>query len=160
MRKNKRLTIVTLAVTCFLFLSGSIIKGDSSAPDFKLQDLKQNTITLRDYRNRKAVVLFFWTTWCPFCRKEIKTLNNHYSRFAGDGVELFAVNIGEHPDKVGKFIKGFSLLYQVLLDTGGDVARSYGIQGVPTYIFINKKGEVTYRGYYFPEPQYKALIKE
>lgn len=121
------------------------------AVDFQLQDLNSNTYSLSSYRNNKAVVLFFWTTWCPYCRKELKALNVKYSQLMDAGYELLAISVGENQGKVSSFTKSFNLNFKVLLDKDSRVAYSYGILGVPTFIFINKSGEVVFSGNHFPE---------
>jgi len=157
-RQHKQKILAALAAFYFLFLSAGIAQGGMSAPDFSLRDLKQRIVSLGDYRAKKPVILFFWATWCPFCRKEIKNLNENYSRLAGDGVVILAVNIGERPDKVNKFIKNSLLLYPVLLDLDTNVASSYGVRGIPTYVFIDKKGEIIYSDHSFSDQQYKTLL--
>ncbi len=75
-----------------------------------------------------------------------------------EGVELVSINEDEFADRVPKFIKDYSLSYRVLLDTDNNVARAYGILGVPTYIFINKEGRIVFSDWSFPQKEYKDLI--
>lgn len=128
------------------------------APDFTLYDIYQDAYTLSGYRDKQPVLLLFWTTWCPFCRKELKVLNGMYSSLAADGIEVFSVNVGELPGTVENFVQNYSLSYRVLLDRDSRVATSYGLIGVPSYVLINKSGEVVFRDNYFPASEYKGFL--
>ena len=129
------------------------------APDFTLYDIYQDAYTISNYRDKQAVLLLFWTTWCPFCRKELKVLNGMYSGLAADGVEVLSVNVGETPSTVQNFVQDYNLVYRVLLDRDNRVAGLYGLIGVPTYILINKQGEVVFKDNYLPAAEYKDLLE-
>lgn len=125
--------------------------------NFTLLDLKNKQFSLSDFKG-KPIILFFWTTWCPYCRKELKQLNTMHAQFLRDGVELVAINVEEPVDKVQKFIGSYPFSFRVLLDTDAEVAQAYGILGVPTYIFINKEGRIVFNNNYFPQKEYKDLL--
>ena len=132
-------------------------KTDILAKDFTLLDLENKEASLSNLKGR-SIVLFFWTTWCPFCRKELKELNGMYADLKRDGIELLAIDIGESLDKVANFVKTNKFVFRVLLDKDMAVAESYGILGVPTYVLIDKKGHVVFEDHYFPQKEYKALV--
>ncbi|MFA5145569.1 MAG: peroxiredoxin family protein [Candidatus Omnitrophota bacterium] len=127
------------------------------APDFKLEDLSQQAFTLSSYKHKQPVVLFFWTTWCPYCRKELRELRDIYPQLAKEGWELFAVNVGESPYKVSKVVKDIALNFKVLLDKDGAAADSYDVLGVPTYFIVDKQGRVVFNGHSFPKGTYRQL---
>ncbi|MFH1458564.1 MAG: TlpA disulfide reductase family protein [Candidatus Omnitrophota bacterium] len=132
----------------------------SSAPDFQLQDLSQATYTLSSYKDKQQpVILFFWTTWCPYCREELAVLKEKYAKLLTDGWELFAVNIGEQGSRIDNFVKSSSLPFKVLLDKTTSVAKSFGVFGVPTYVFIGKDGNITAKEHYFPQDTIKELME-
>ena len=128
------------------------------APDFKLSDLDNKSFTLSGYKGKQPVIILFWTTWCPYCRDELKKINQMNEELKKDKVEVLAINAGESLSKVSKFIKSYNLTYPVLLDQDGSVSRSYGIFGVPTYVFIDNKGDIRLQENYFPEEEYKKII--
>lgn len=130
------------------------------APDFKLNDLSKNSVTLSEYRDKQGVVLFFWTTWCPFCLRELRTLNNRYLQLLKNDWELLAINVAEPAYRVESYVKRYSLVFKVLLDRAAKAADSFGIMGVPTYIMIDKKGQIIFRDNYFPEEKYKELTSK
>jgi peroxiredoxin len=153
------LVISFFAVSC-MQANEPPVKETGLAPDFSLQDLSQNTFNLSSYRDKQPVILFFWTTWCHFCRKELKMLKDIYPQLQKDGSELLAISVGEPAYKVDNFAKGYALNFKVLLDRYATVADAYNVLGVPTYVLINKKGNIVFRGNYFPKEKYKELIYE
>lgn len=147
------LLLLVMTLTTTLVVAGELRR----APDFKLQDMQGNFVSLSSYKDKQPVLLFFWTTWCPFCRRELRLLNDKYSSLSKDGLELLSVNIGESAQKVDRFIKNYNLGFPVLLDRDSEVAGKYEILGVPTYTLIDKKGYIVFEGNYFPQ-DYKNLV--
>ncbi|MFA5410390.1 MAG: redoxin domain-containing protein [Candidatus Omnitrophota bacterium] len=137
---------------------GVAVKKRLPAPDFKLQDTYQDIVALKDYKGEQPVLLFFWTTWCPFCERELSVLNNAYQNLVKDGIELLAINAGELPDTVTNFIQDFNLAYRVLLDRDTGISSAYGVVGVPTYVLVDKAGNIVFKDNYFPQREYKALL--
>lgn len=135
-----------------------ICASEVKSLDFQLQDLNQETVTLSNYRDKQPVLLFFWTTWCPYCRIELKVINDRYEKLAKDGLQVLAINVGESTSKVLNFTKNYHLAFRVLLDKDATVASSYRILGVPTYILIDKKGYIRFEGHHFPQKECEDLI--
>lgn len=151
--------IFLLLIAFFLSIQFLLAKDTLFAPDFKLQDLHQNTISFVSFRDKQPVVLFFWTTWCPFCRSELRALNAKYPELVKDGWKILAINIAESVSKVDRFVKNYALVFEVLLDTDSAVAYAYNILGVPTYVLINKEGQIIFRENYFPQAYKELLVK-
>jgi len=149
----KKSRIVVLIILVFLVLGFS---DKASAADIILNDLSAKAVNLSS-SSGKPTVLFFWTTWCPYCRKEIKTLNQMYPQMKKEGIAVFAVNIGEPDYKVQRFFISNALAFGVLLDKDGKAADKYNVVGVPTYIFLDKSGRVISEAHALP-PDYKKLL--
>jgi len=107
----------------------------------------------------KPKILFFWTTWCPYCRSELKSLDKMHAQMEKEGLEVFAIDVGEAEYKVQKFLKNYSLSIKVLLDRSGQAASAYAIKGVPTYIFIGRDGQVVSMEHNLPQ-DYRQLLLE
>jgi peroxiredoxin len=128
------------------------------APNFKLKDTNDVWFSLSDYRDKKPVLLFFWTTWCPYCRDEMKQLTEKYFRLAEKGMKVLSINVGESTAKVQGFIKNKNLPFTVLLDQDTNVSAAYNLVGIPTFVLINEKGKVVFVNNYFPYDSYGDLL--
>ena len=130
--------------------------GSEALVDFTLSDLNGRTVSSADFKG-KAVIMFFWATWCPYCRVEIPVLAKKYNEIKGNNIELLAIDIGEKADKVAKFMSQAKAEFPVLLDTDSRVANSYNLLGIPTIILINSRGEITFQGNDLPEDYLERL---
>jgi len=151
---------VLLITASFLISSCSgkvAAKEPEYAPDFELQDTRQDVFTLSEYKDKQSVLLFFWTTWCPFCRRELKVLNDSYASLIKNDIEVLAIDVGELSDAVSDFIRSYYLVFRVLLDKDTSVSKAYGVMGIPTYVLVNQKGAIVFRDNYFPA-NYKNLL--
>jgi len=111
------------------------------APVFNLMDISGTKHSLSDYKG-KTVLLFFTTTWCPHCKKDIPNLKKIHAAYRDSGLEIIAIYIQESQKKVHSFATKYDLPYTILLDTEGLAARAYGIRGVPTKVLIDKNGTI------------------
>jgi len=157
MRKNGKILLFTICI--FLITNYTFAEEPVLAPDFKLKDLSQHTVVLSSYKDKQPVLLFFWTTWCPFCRRELKVLNEKYGELIKDNLEVLAVNIEEKQNTIDSFIRRNAIILRIFLDEDATVAQSYDILGVPTYILIDKKGYIVSEAHSFPR-EYKKLISQ
>ena len=108
--------------------------------DFTLTDLGGKSWTLRDLRG-KVVLVNFWATWCPPCRKEMPDLEALYSRFHDQGLVILAIS-DEDSSKVAPYIADHHFTYPVLLDPGRNVARQFIVQGIPKSFIYDREGRL------------------
>ncbi len=156
--KNFVKLVGVFLIALFILLNHcmAIAQSLAVAPDFQLTDLKKNTVVLSSYRNKQPVLLFFWTTWCPYCREQLMGIEQSIkSGELTNNIEMIAINIGESADKVEKFVKLRNLTFRFLLDSDEKVAQSFNIIGVPTYVLINKEGKVISADNSFPTDKIK-----
>ncbi|MFB6467757.1 peroxiredoxin family protein [Cytobacillus sp. Hz8] len=113
------------------------LKVGVKAPDFELKSLNGDTVRLSDYKGKK-IILNFWATWCPPCKKEMPEIEKYYKK-AGRDVIILAVNIDPQYDVAG-FAKKWDVHFPILLDEKDEVNNNYQIMTVPTTYFIDEKG--------------------
>jgi len=155
MRKPGKCGIFSLALILGLVLN---FVNPVFAADIVLNDLQSQPANLSSLAG-KPTVLFFWTTWCPYCRTELKDLNKMRPQMEKEGVVVFAVNVGEPVYKVANFLKSYALSIRVFLDKEAQAAENYGIRGVPTYIFLNKNGQVVSTEHRLPDNYMEILSR-
>jgi peroxiredoxin len=108
--------------------------------DFTLTDLQGKTWSLKELKG-KVVLVNFWATWCPPCRKEMPDLNTLYQRFKDQGFVILAIS-DEEADKVKPFIAERNISYPVMLDPGRKVNELFQVQGIPKSFVYDRDGKL------------------
>lgn len=124
--------------------------ADKDAPDFTLEALDGQTVSLREQRGR-VVLLNFWATWCVPCREETPVLVNLCRRYCEQGLSLYGIAVRPNRLAVELWVKNFEVPYQVLMTTEEDqrLMELYGAdQGIPLSVLIDQTGRIhkVYRG--------------
>ncbi|MEH6944536.1 peroxiredoxin family protein [Bacillus sp. JJ722] len=109
------------------------------APNFTLQNLEGENVSLSDYKGKK-VILNFWATWCPPCRKEMPALEKFYQQNKNK-IEILAINTDPKNDVAG-YVNSMNLTFPILLDEKSEVSGQYDILSLPTTYFIDEKGKL------------------
>jgi peroxiredoxin len=148
---------------CVVLLFGCSHRSSATegkvAPDFSLETVYRSRVNFSDYKNKTPVLLFFWTTWCPYCQEELKVLGEKYTALKSEGLQVLAIDAGESPARVERFVTSRGFTFPVLLDTDTTVVRSYKVYGVPTYVLISKEGRIVSVGNVFPS-YYKSVLEK
>ncbi len=108
--------------------------------DFTLNDLQGKPWTLKSLKG-KVVLVNFWATWCPPCRKEIPDLDLLYNRLKDKGFVVLGIT-DEKAEVVNSFVTGHSMSYPVLLDPGRSVNKQFAVQGIPRTVIYNRSGKL------------------
>ncbi len=108
--------------------------------DFTLADLEGRQWILKDLRG-KVVLVNFWATWCPPCRKELPDLQELYGKFRDQGLVILAIS-DEEIGKVKPFVVEQKLALPVLLDPGRRVNERFRIRGIPKSFVYDRNGEI------------------
>lgn len=112
------------------------------APDFTLNDLNGNSVSLADFKG-KVIILDFFATWCPPCREEIPHLVELQNVYANKGLQTVGISLDKTGiDSVKKFVTSYNINYPVAIATG-KIIKDYGpIQFIPTIFVIDKNGNI------------------
>jgi peroxiredoxin len=108
--------------------------------NFTLTDLHGNNWTLKDLTG-KVVLVNFWATWCPPCRKEMPDLETLYTRFENQGFVILAIS-DEDSKKVSPFIAERKITYPILLDPGRKVNELFQVEGIPKSFVYDRNGKL------------------
>lgn len=131
----------------------------SPAPTLRLKDADDKMVNLAQYKGR-VVLINFWATWCPPCRKEFPSLGRVRKLFKPAEFEVIAVNVGEDPDSVFSF-SGITD-FPVVFDRDSKTMGAWAVRGLPTSFLVDRKGRVAYRatgGREFDDPDIVNLIR-
>jgi peroxiredoxin len=109
-------------------------------PEFTLTDLSGKTWTFSELRG-KVVLVNFWATWCPPCRKEMPDLEALYGRFGAKGFVVLGIS-DEEAAKVEPFIRERKISFPVLLDSGRKVNEMFVVEGIPKSFVYDREGKL------------------
>ncbi len=113
---------------------------------------------------KQPVVLNFWGTWCPPCRREIPDLIRLYEEYHPRGVEMIGLAVKDEPGDVSAYASQAGMKW-VMLMANDDVLQAYDVvNGIPTTVFLDKDGrEVTRfvgsRSYEDFKPAFEAILQ-
>lgn len=132
----------------------------SPAPTLRLKDVDDKPVDLAQYKGR-VVLINFWATWCPPCRKEFPSLGRVRKLFKPDEFEVLAVNVGEDPDSVFSFT-GITD-FPVMFDRDSKAMATWAVRGLPTTFLVDRQGRLAYRatgGREFDDADIVTTIKQ
>ena len=159
MNKNRVLVVMGISVVAmiamvFFFVNNSdganIVATSNNAsfrPDFSLPDLQGDIRDISEW-DGKFIVLNFWATWCPPCRKEIPEFVTLQREYAELGLQFVGVAIDDR-ESVSQFSMEMDMNYPNLIaETQGiDLAQQYGNThgALPFSVIIDPKGQILFR---------------
>ena len=135
-----------------------------AAPDFALKDADGRLHRLSESRG-KVVMVNFWATWCPPCRREMPSMQRAWEKLQGGNFEMYAVNVGEDEDTIFGFTfsTGVELTFPILLDRDAHVIKAWPVVALPTSFVIDPQGRIVYRavgGREWDDPQLLRQIRK
>ena len=176
---NKFLTLSLLAVFSSLIALGTYAAWDVQpklgynltpvpkpvpAPGFTLEDMDEEKHSFKDFHG-KVVLLNFWATWCPPCRREMPSMERLYQKLNGENFTVIAINQMEDGDHVFAYTGQLDVdpTFTILFDKDSKVSNSYRVNGLPTTYLIDKQGNIRYRaigGREFDHPEVEKQIMQ
>lgn len=142
--KSKIANIIVLAFILLLFPAcgkeevGKANIGEK-APNFQYMDINGNKGSLQGLKG-KVVLVRFWADWCPYCKYEMPRIDVFYKRIKNKGFDVVAVNVGQSRDVVDSFTAQLNITYPMIMDPEGELARYYGVKGIPTNFLMDREG--------------------
>lgn len=133
--------VVIFVVRQTLAAPGVGVSVGQRAPNFTLETLSGQTVSLESLRGKPAIINF-WASWCGPCKAELPALEKIHQTYAGKvnviGVDLTVEETS--PESLQAFVRSHNLSYPIWLDETGKVAVQYGVAGIPTTYVLNRDG--------------------
>jgi peroxiredoxin len=120
------------------------LKPGSQAPDFTLPDTIGNNVSLSDFKG-KYVVVDFWASWCPDCRRENPKVVEAFNRYGGDNFTVLSVSLDREREPWLAAIEKDGLTWTHvcdLKDWKSDAAVAYAVRWIPTSYIIDPDGRI------------------
>nr|MBN2278459.1 TlpA family protein disulfide reductase [candidate division Zixibacteria bacterium] len=140
-----------LVVLGFMFLAAIMIScsssdtktgsGNSTVADFTTTDIEGNSHSISEFIGRKPVIINFWGTWCPPCKREMPDLKRIYDEYKGRGLEIVGLAVNDTPEKVKAFAGQYGTDWMMLMSTK-EAMLAFGLgSAIPVTIFYDKDGK-------------------
>ncbi|HSR35868.1 MAG TPA: TlpA disulfide reductase family protein [Desulfurivibrionaceae bacterium] len=159
-RRHSLLTFFLLTLS-LLFLSTTALAA-TPMPRFVLPSVTDGKAIDSNTFKGKVLLVNFWATWCPPCRKEIPSLVELQEKYAAKGFSVIGISTDQGGSSlVAKFIQKMNVNYPVVL-SDNDTPRNFGnILGIPTTFLVDKDGNVRkrYDGYVDHETLERDLLQ-
>lgn len=140
-----RRAALAVAAALIVIVAGSCGSGagdDVQATEIEFELLNEGTATVGDFLDR-PVVLNFFASWCPPCITEMPALESVQQQRADIAFVGLAYN--DTPTRAREIVADTGVTYPTGIDPGSAIGNAYGIQNMPTTLFITPDGEVAYR---------------
>lgn len=122
-----------------------LVKPGTQAPDFKMKTIDGKNFQLSKLKG-KTVVLDFWASWCPDCRKDAPEVVRMYKEYAPQGVEFVGISMDTDVAAWKKACEQFGIDYTQVSELKKfketDISKAYGVQWIPSMVVIDKEGKV------------------
>jgi len=137
---------------------------NQSAPDFSLPTLEEKNLRLSDFKD-KIIILDFWATHCPPCRREIPDFIKLYDKYKDNGLVIIGVSLDSgNTEELKRFCRNNGVNYPIVIGNHKVTEAYGGIRYIPTTFIIDKSGNIVkkFTGYtssYVFEREIESLLE-
>ena len=118
-----------------------IHKNEKKLENINFKNINNESVSLNNFKN-SLILINFWATWCAPCRDEMPSLDALQRNKRFKNLKVIPINVGR--ENLEKSIKFFNELkinnLEIYYDNDIQLAKQFLLRGLPTTIFINKKG--------------------
>lgn len=159
----KKQILILLMLLCNV---NSFAQDQKKLPVISLKTVNGDNVNTNNLGIKGPIILTFWASWCPTCKRELVAFNEVYSEWKDEtGVTIVAVSIDDEKTKnnVQTIVDANGWDFLVLMDSNSDFKRAMGVNNTPHCFIINENGEIVYsRNNYSPGDEdllYEELLK-
>lgn len=144
MRQILKVSLVLLLAICTLKLANlsaakNLIASGTIAKNFSLERVGGERVSLSDFKGQ-VVLLNFWATWCPHCRKAIPALEHLQEQFKGKKFSVIGINTDKSRSQALRYVRDSKVRFPIVFDTDNSVMADYDVRGIPAFFLLDKNG--------------------
>ena len=113
-------------------------------PNLEFASLSGEQVSLANLKG-KVVLVDFWATWCPPCRRAMPDLVNTYKEYQEQGFEIIGISLDNDQSQLEKYMQEMGINWQQYYDGlkwENKMAKRFGVRGIPHIVLIDKNGAV------------------
>ena len=141
---NSIITKKTFVVCAILLLALSSRVLATPMPDFTLPSVVDGKDISSDDFKGKVLLVTFFATWCPPCRKEFVDIQEIVNEYKNDSYEILCISVDRKKGAVESFLEKNGYTMTVLFDDQ-NIARSFGVTGIPALFLIDEEGNIVWK---------------
>lgn len=157
MRANFLAALAMIACLVSAPLHAQRIDAGMAAPEWEMEATDGTEFSFPADVEGRASILFFWASWCPYCRAIMPYLQRIQDDYSEYGLKIYAINFKDDVDPV-EYMNELGWDFMVF-PLGDLVADDYGVVSSPGVLVVNEEGVVTYRRKRTKAPPGKAIAE-
>ena len=140
------LTLILLGLIAWLwFRPPADVSDENHAASAWAVTLPDGQVLSSNSLKGKVVLVNFWATWCPYCRKEKPAIDAFWQDYRGRGFEVISISVDDPPEKIAAWMqdKGYAFM---AAPTNASVTTAFGhVSSVPTSFIVDTKGRIRHK---------------
>ena len=156
--------LFTILIILSQILNASIIKEDR-IPSSRIKMLNGEYAKLADFNSEGPMIVNFWTTWWPYCERQLGFLDQLNTSFRDAGLKVLTINANKPKivNQVRPYVNKRKYKFDVALDPNSKLSKKFDVKGFPTLYLVDKNGKVIYKSSGYSdgiEEEYLEKLKE
>jgi cytochrome c biogenesis protein CcmG/thiol:disulfide interchange protein DsbE len=139
-RLRRSLRGCAIAAALAAATSASALDAGVAVPELSLPGLR-DAVSLAALKG-KVVYVDFWASWCGPCKQSFPFMNELQAKYAGQGLEIVAVNVDAKRDDADRFLAEVPARFTVAFDARGESARRFDVKAMPSSVLVDRSGKV------------------
>lgn len=147
----RHIQTICISLVLGLLFAGPVqaLSEGTTAPSFQITTLNGTEIDLHKYADQGPVLLFFWSTWCDYCKHEMGEIQGLYEEYGSEGLQVLGINPGwrDNEQSARSFQDKYGGDLPLAFAENENLGKKYKLQGVPTLFLLDQEGTVLFSGH-------------
>jgi thiol-disulfide isomerase/thioredoxin len=136
---RRRTALVGIAAAALLPAAWARVGDSVRWTDVRLHD---GSVLRASELKGRTVVVEFWATWCPFCRKQNPYLQRLHKEYGGKGLVVLTFSIDKSPEAVAAYMMEHDYTFAAAM-AGEQAAKWFpDRKGVPVIYVVDPNGKI------------------